>query len=68
MMLKDPIIGTNNIFYKIHGVSLESKHITFNTPIMVINPTDRMFAQNLTSNNFTNVCRVYVSGWLVDIN
>lgn len=63
---RDPVSGSNNIFYEMRIIDSVSKHVSFTTPIIRVNEGERIFAENLTSNSFTNDLRVYVTGWLTD--
>jgi len=62
---RDPATGPANIVYEIRGYNT-SEHITFSSPIIRLEAGDRLFAQNLTTNSFTNDLRVFVSGWMID--
>ncbi len=63
---RDPVSGSNNLFYEMRIVEAESKSVSFNAPIIRLNAGDRIYAENLTSNSFTNDARVFVTGWLTD--
>lgn len=60
--------GLNHIIYEMRTTDANSDHSGFQTPIIRLNAGDQIMAQNIAGNSSTNVLRVYVVGWLTDID